>query len=174
MMTTDRSAAPVPGTPVRIEGLGAATVSVAVLGLLAALLGLVLQGSPQAVGALAGAGLVVAFFCFGAVGVNLVAAWAPRVSLVFALLTYTLQVLLLAAVLVGLARSELVPDTLDPRWLGGTTMVATLVWMAALLRGALRAPLTPVPGPLPGPSGGVAEGPAGGPGESPHEPGVTR
>ena len=81
---------------------------------------------------------MVSFFTFGAFSVNLVATVAPRASMLFALMTYTLQVLLLAVVLVAVGRSDLAPDTLDPRWLGGTVMVGTLAWMAALLVGALR------------------------------------
>jgi len=133
---------------VRVEGLGLATVSVAVLGVAAAGLGLLVQGTPGAVGSLVGVVMVVVFFCFGALTVNLVASWAPQVSMVVALMTYTLQVLLLAVALVAVARSGLVPDTLDARWLGGTVMVATVVWMGALLVGALRSGETSGAGPV--------------------------
>ena len=105
------------------------------------MLALLLDGSAAALGAAAGALLVVVFFTFGAFSVNLVATVAPRASMLFALMTYTLQVLLLAVVLVAVGRSDLAPDTLDPRWLGGTVMVGTLVWMAALLVGSRCDPI---------------------------------
>jgi ATP synthase protein I len=70
-----------------------------------------------------------------------VATVAPRASMMFALMTYTLQVLLLAMVLVAVSRSDLAPDTLDLRWLAGSVIAGTLVWMAALLVGALRSDL---------------------------------
>jgi ATP synthase protein I len=99
--------------------------------------------------------------------VNLVAGIAPKVSLVVALMTYTLQVLLLALALIVLARSDLAPDTVDPRWLGAAVLVGTLVWMAALIVGTLRAgvPVSGEPAAEPG---------ADHPGEQSHAPGVTR
>ncbi len=137
-MTTEGPATAPSGTGVRVEGLGLASVTVTAVGVLVTVLALLLDGSAAAIGAAAGALLVLSFFTFGAISVNLVATVAPRASMLFALLTYTLQVLLLAVVLVGVGRSDLAPDTLEPRWLGGTVMVGTLAWMAALLVGALR------------------------------------
>ncbi len=137
-MTTEGPATAPAGTGVRVEGLGLASVTVTAVGVLVTLVALLLDGSAAALGAAAGALLVVSFFTFGAFSVNLVATVAPRASMLFALMTYTLQVLLLAVVLVAVGRSDLAPDTLEPRWLGGTVMVGTLAWMAALLVGALR------------------------------------
>ena len=84
---------------------------------------------------------MVSFFTFGAFSVNLVATVAPRASMMFALMTYTLQVLLLAVVLVAVSRSDLAPDTLDLRWLGGTVIAGTLVWMAAAPGGQRCGPI---------------------------------
>ena len=137
-MTTEGPATLPPGSGVRVEGLGLASLAVTLVGAVAVAVALLLDGSAAALGAAAGALLVVSFFTFGSFSVNLVATVAPRASMVFALMTYTLQVLLLAVVLVAVNRSELAPGTLDPRWLGGTVIVTTLVWMGALLVGTLR------------------------------------
>lgn len=137
-MTTEGPASPVAGSGVRVEGLGLASVVVTAVGVLLTLVALLVGGAGAATGAAAGALLVVSFFTFGAFSVNLVATVAPRASMLFALMTYTLQVLLLAVVLIAANRSDLAPATLDPRWLAGTVIVGTLVWMAALLTGALR------------------------------------
>lgn len=137
-MTTAGPAARSQGTGVRVVGLGAASLAVVVGGV--ALVGVLAlaDGRAAASGAGVGALVVLVFFGFGALSVNLVAAWAPRASLLFALMTYTLQVLLLAAFLVWVAGSGLVPDRLDARWLGGTVIGATIVWMGALLVASLR------------------------------------
>lgn len=140
-MTTEGPATAPSGTGVRVEGLGLASVTVTAVGILVTVLALLLDGSAAALGAAAGALLVVSFFTFGAVSVNLVATVAPRASMMFALMTYTLQVLLLAMVLVAVSRSDLAPDTVDLRWLAGSVIAGTLVWMAALLVGTLRADL---------------------------------
>ncbi len=138
-MTTEGPATPVAGSGARVAGIGLASVAVTAVGVLAALLALLVAGAGAATGAAAGGLLVVSFFTFGAFSVNLVATVAPRASMLFALLTYTLQVLLLAVVLVAVNRSDPDPSTFDQRWLAGTVIVGTLVWMAALLTGALRA-----------------------------------
>jgi ATP synthase protein I len=134
-MTTER---PAPTPSFRVSGVRPALAVTVVVGLAAALAALVFGGRPQLVGVLAGAGLVVAFFLFGALSTSVVAALAPRISLVVALLTYTLQVVLLALVLVVVQRSDAGGRTLDVSWLAGTVIVATLCWTAALVTDALR------------------------------------
>jgi ATP synthase protein I len=161
-MTTEGPATRPPGTGVRVEGLGLATLAVTATGGLLAGLAAVLSGRAAVLGAVLGAVLVVGFFAFGALSVNLVAGIAPKISMLVALMTYTLQVLLLALALIALARSELAPDTVDPRWLGGAVLVGTLVWMSALIVGTLRAGVPTAEGPSTDSSG-----------EPPHAPGVT-
>lgn len=112
--------------------LGGFVVTVAI-GVLAAVLGGVVDGSTAAWGALVGA-LVVAVVCAGgSLMVNVVAGVLPTASLLFALLTYTLQVLVLLMVFVALERSDLLGARLDREWLGVTAVVATLVWLATLV-----------------------------------------
>lgn len=109
------------------------------LGLVGALLGAVLSGAPAAVGAALGAGVVLVFFGTGAVVVNAVATVSPAASLLVALLTYTLEVALVALTLTALERSGLVGDTVDRAWLGGAVIAATLVWLVAHIVSATRA-----------------------------------
>ncbi|WP_148574644.1 hypothetical protein [Nocardioides caldifontis] len=102
---------------------------------LAALTG---QGERQVVGALVGAGVVGAFFLFGTLTTGFVAAHAPRASLMVAVLTYTLQVVLLALLLTAVTGSPAVRDAVDGQWLGGTVLVGALAWTGALVAGATR------------------------------------
>ena len=121
----------------RLPGVGRALVVTLVVAVLAAGLALVTAGGPQLAGALAGAGLVAGFFVFGMVNTALATAFAPRVALLVALVTYTLQVVVLGLVLVAVSRSGLTPDRLDARWLAGTVIVGALGWTLALVLDAL-------------------------------------
>jgi ATP synthase protein I len=136
-MTTTEG--PLPTVSPSVPGQRSALALTALLGTggaaIAALTG---HGRPQVLGALAGAVLVGVFFLFGALTTGFVAAHAPQISLVVALMTYTLQVLLLAVVLVGVSRSERLGEALDERWLGGSVLVGALAWTGALVAGAMR------------------------------------
>jgi ATP synthase protein I len=93
---------------------------------------------PQALGALVGLLMVAGFFGMGALTMSVVARLAPGASLLVALLTYTLQVLLLGVVFVALTGSGATEERLDPRWLGGTVVAATLTWTVVLVVGEIR------------------------------------
>ena len=137
LTATDRTAATMTTeTQHRIPDRGAAVllgaavwtlVPAIVLVVVAAFVG----GAPAAYGALSGTLLVLAVLGLGAGSVNVVARAMPAASLVFALLTYTLQVVVMGAVLVALTRSGLLEDALDRRWLGAAVIVGTLAWLAA-------------------------------------------
>lgn len=103
-----------------------------------ALTGALLDGAPAAAGAGVGLLMVLVFFGLGAVVLDTVAGIAPALSLLVALLTYTLQVVLVGLVFVGLTRSGLMGSTLDADWLGGTVIVGTLTWLAAQVVTTLR------------------------------------
>lgn len=123
-------------------------------GAVLAAIGGLAQGSSAATGAGLGAGVAVAVLGFGALAVGVVARSMPAASLLFAMVTYTCQVVAMALVLIGLNRSGLLDGSLDRRWLGMAMIVVVLVWTAAHLRSSMTARIpafeahgtTPVPG----------------------------
>lgn len=121
-----------------VPGLGAALIVTLVVSAVAVPAAALLGGRPQVLGTLLGVGLVAGFFVVGSVLVGLVTVHAPRASLLVALTTYTLQVVLLAAVFAGVSRAGLLEETLDGRWVAGVVVVATLAWVLALVVHALR------------------------------------
>lgn len=127
-----------PRTPRTGQRPGVAGRAVAVAGLVTLLVGsglavagALLGGTPAAAGAGAGLLMVLVFFGLGALLLDVVAGIAPSLSLLVALLTYTLQVVLVGLVFVGLSRSGLLGSDLDADWLGGTVIAGTLTWLAA-------------------------------------------
>ena len=122
----------------RVPGVGRALLVTLVLAVAASGLAVAMGGRAQLFGALAGSAMVAGFFVFGMVNTALAAAFAPRVALVVALVTYTLQVVVLGLVLVAVSRSGLTPARLDVRWLAGTVIVGALGWTVALVVDALR------------------------------------
>lgn len=102
-----------------------------VLGVLVAVMGWWVQGAAAGLGALVGAGLVVAVCGGGALLVNAVAGAMPSASLMVALLSYALQVMVLLAAFVALERSGLLDGSLDRTWVGTTAIGATLAWLVA-------------------------------------------
>ena len=53
----------------------------------------------------------------------------PTASLLFAMLTYTFQVVAMALVFVALDESGLLDDELDSTWVGIAIILGALVWM---------------------------------------------
>jgi ATP synthase protein I len=108
--------------------LGGLAVTVG-LGVLTAVVAGLASGAPAAGGVVVGV-LVVALVCVGgSLLVNAVAGVLPAASLLVALLTYTLQVMVLLLVFVALERSDLLGEQLDREWLGGAAIGATLAWL---------------------------------------------
>ncbi|TIC88772.1 hypothetical protein E8D34_03665 [Nocardioides sp. GY 10113] len=126
MMTT--------AAPLRSAAL-AVLASGGVLVVVAASLG----GSAAASGALVGTLVAVAVFGLGAAAVQLVARVMPAASLLFAMVTYTFQVVVMALFFVALNRSGLLEGTLDRGWLGGAIIVGVLVWTSVHLVAAANA-----------------------------------
>lgn len=110
--------------------LGAA-VSTMVVGACTAVLGAVVVGPPGARGALTGALIVLGVFATGSFVVNTVAGLMPTAALLVALMTYTLQVVAMAAVFAGLSGSGLLDETLDREWLAGAIIAGTFIWLGA-------------------------------------------
>jgi ATP synthase protein I len=119
-------------------GVRGAVLAVALVAVGAVVVAATTGGSADALGALIGAGMVLVFFLFGAVTVNVVAARMPSASLLVALLTYTLEVVALALVFIGLTRSGATDSAIDRDWLGLTAIAGTLAWTAAQTIGAVR------------------------------------
>jgi hypothetical protein len=144
-MTTEITSAPRDaGFPALVR---AAVVSTG-LGLVLVLVAALASGSAAAWGALVGTLLVVGVFAFGSFGVNLVARVMPTAALMFALLTYTLQVVVMGVVFAGLSRSGLLDDEIDRNWLAGTVIAGTVAWLAVhvLVATTRRIPVYDLPG----------------------------
>lgn len=118
--------------------LGGAAVMV-VLAAVAALLGWLVAGPAAGLGVLVGTALVLLVCTSGGLVVDAVTRLAPAASLLVALLTYTLQLLVLLVAFVGLEGSGLLGSEVDRSWLGGAVVAATLVWVATQVTQAFRA-----------------------------------
>jgi len=127
----------------------AALVMTLTVGFAVILLAGLISGSNAALGAGIGVMMVAIFFGFGAVVLGVVARLAPAASLLVALLTYTLKVVLMGLVFLALSRSGALDGTVDARWLGGTVIVCTLVWLACQIFFSMRTrePLYDLPAP---------------------------
>ena len=138
-MTT--TARPAPGQPrgrtpqvLLVAGVCVAG-AVAVTTLVAALAG----DRADALGALAGGSIAWCFFLFGSLVVEVAIRIAPQAAMLMALLTYTLQVLLVALVFVVLTSSGALDTALSSGWLAGGVIAATLAWTAGQLVTSVRA-----------------------------------
>ena len=131
MMTTDTRTPPSVVVRAALVALAVAAVLVGVAA--------VLSGASAARGAGVGALIAIGVFAFGGLSVDAVARVAPAASLLFAMLTYTFQVVVMALVFVALNSSGLLDDELDPTWLGVAVIVATFVWIGVQIRLATTA-----------------------------------
>ncbi len=111
------------------------TVGVAVL---LAVAGALVVGAPAVAGVGVGTAMVVVFFGLGTLVVNAVAAVSPSASLLVALLTYTLEVVLVAVVFSALNASGALGTTVDATWAGMSVVVATVAWLLVHLVTATR------------------------------------
>lgn len=124
-----------PAAPV--AGLGTALVATGALAVLLGPAALLFGGGAGLTSVVVGVAVVAAFFCVGAGVVAFTASHIPTLALLVALLTYTLQVVLLAVVFAALDRSR-VAEQLDRGWLAATVVTGALTWTAALVGHALR------------------------------------
>lgn len=111
-----------------------AALATAAIGAVLAVVGALVDGSSAAWGALFGTALALLVFGLGAAAVNLVAGALPTMSLVVAMMTYVLQLVLIWLVLSALESSELLESTLDREWLGGAVILGAMAWMAGQVR----------------------------------------
>lgn len=110
-----------------------------VVGVLVVVVAALAGGESAAYGALVGAAIALVILSSGAFAVDTVARLMPVASLLVALLTYTMQVLLMLVVFVGLNRSGALDETLDREWLGGAIIAVVLGWSFAHLTASAKA-----------------------------------
>jgi len=122
-------------TPVLVVAGVCVAVSVAVT----AFAGGLVAGSPGALGALVGGSIALCFFMFGSLVVESATRMAPQTAIVVALMTYTLQVALVAAAFALLTSTGAVGTTLSGGWIAGGVIVATVTWTLAQLVASARA-----------------------------------
>lgn len=115
-----------------------ALVATLLLGVVLAVVGGLVSGSPAAVGVLVGTGLVCGFFGLGTVVLIWVTKVSPAASLLMGLLTYTLQVIVLGLAFAVLQTSGLLESTVDGTWLGCTVIAGTFMWLAIQVTLSLR------------------------------------
>jgi hypothetical protein len=115
-----------------------AMIATGVVGVLAAIMGAVLQGGPGAVGAAAGVALVIASY----VGSTLLIAWVDRVNrnmlMVVALATYAIKFTLLF-VLVGWVATQ---GWIGTKAMGFGVLAGVLTWTAVQIWWTARAKFT--------------------------------
>ena len=127
-MTTE-TPRPAPAGNARVL-LGTGVLAAALGGLLA-LVAALAAGSAAAYAVLVGTGLTVGVLWGGAGVVDLVAGVLPSASLLVAVLTYALQVVVLGLALLVLRDSGLLDSALDGRWLGAAIIAVTATWLLA-------------------------------------------
>lgn len=147
MMTTDTRTS-------RVVTRAALVAAVAAAGLV--LVAALVSGRPAAAGAAVGGVIAVGVFAFGSFAVEAVSRLMPSASLLFAMVTYTFQVALMALVFVGLNTSGLLDDTLDGNWVGGAIILGAFVWMAVQIALATTARIPAFETPASTPSEGGA------------------
>jgi len=133
-------------------------------------------GRADALGALAGGSIALCFLLFGSLVVEVATRIAPQAAMLMALLTYTLQVLLVALVFALLNSSGAMGATLSSGWLAVGVIVATLAWTAAQLVGSVRARIPAYDIDLPEPAeaaSGSCTGTSSGTSSRAHEVGAT-
>ncbi|MEO5853435.1 MAG: hypothetical protein ABIQ15_13075 [Nocardioides sp.] len=153
------------GQSPRVTGMrplvGASVGAVAVGGLVVAV-GALSSGSDAASAAAVGGLIAAGVFVLGSTVVNVVASLLPAASLVVALLTYLLQVVVMAVAFAGLSGSALLATAGAPTWLAAAVIAVTATWLVAQiwLTTRMRIPVydlpppsTPVAAPQSGPGG---------------------
>lgn len=134
-MTT---ASPLPRPSARVAGLVPGLALTGLVAAPAALVAGLVAGRPQVLGVVVGALVVAGFFTLGSVSTSLAAAYAPALSMVVALVTYALQVVLLAVVFLELTATDASRAAVDVHWAAGAVIVGTLLWTVTLVVAAVR------------------------------------
>ena len=133
-MTTESKTGPRTGMSPVLGALALGAVVVLVLAVVAALV----DGRPGVVGAGVGGVLTLTVFALGVGTVGFVARLLPSASLLVALMTYALQLLVLALVVTAIDRAGVDAETLSRGWFAAAVIVVALAWMVGQLVAATR------------------------------------
>lgn len=133
-MTTESKPPTRTGSSPLVVAWGSGAVAVLLLVVLAGLT----DGRPAVVGAAVGGVLTLLVFGFGLAIVSTVARLVPSASLLVALMTYALQLLVLALVVAAIGRADVGPDALRPSWFAAGVIAVTLLWLAGQVLSATR------------------------------------
>lgn len=142
-MTTESKQDTRPGVTVLLGAAIAGAAVVVLLAVVAAITG----GVDAAVAAGIGGGMALGIFFFGTAALHVVAGVMPTMSLLFALLTYTLQVALMTLLMVGINQSGAFTTSVTRGWLAAGVILTTITWMGAQIWRAthLRLPAYDLP-----------------------------
>lgn len=132
-MTTETRAS----TPL-VPLVRAAVLPGLVAGTVVTIVALLIQGAAGFWGALAGTLLVTAFFSSGQLVLRAFKSIEPVLLMAIALMTYALQVVVLIALYAVFANSGVSDDEFSTKAFGIAVLVATAVWIVALIRAAKR------------------------------------
>lgn len=158
MTTTNATTQPVSGlTSGRMDAaavvcaraLRMALLTTLVLTLILTLIGWVAAGQAAAFSALAAGGLIAFVFGPGLPLVAMVSRVSPAATLLVAMMTYVLQMVILVVLLQALRGSSWLHGGLDPTWLGATLMLVALGCTITLVVVALRARIPAFSNPSP-------------------------
>jgi hypothetical protein len=133
-MTTESMRDTRTGSSPLLGALGAGAVAVVVLVVAAALV----DGRAAVVGAAGGGGLTLAVFAIGIAVVTVVARLMPAASLLVALMTYALQLLVLALCVAALERAGVTDQDLSRGWFAAAVIAVALLWVVGQLVVATR------------------------------------
>jgi len=133
-MTTESTQDTRPGFSPLLGALAAGAVTVLVLVVAAAVVG----GRAAVVGAAAGGVLTLVVFTAGIAVVTVVARLMPSASLLVALMTYALQLLVLALCVAAIERADVGAEDLSRGWFAAAVIAVTLLWVAGQLVTATR------------------------------------
>lgn len=108
-----------------------ASVAVSVVAASAVALAAVTAGADPAYAALVGGLMAVGILLSGTFVVNAVAGLMPSMSLMVAMLTYLLQVVMMGVAFLALSTSPLAETAQNRGWLSGTVIACTAAWLIA-------------------------------------------
>lgn len=126
--------------------LGASVAALVVGGVVIAVAGLA-SGADAAAAALVGTAIAAGVFTLGSLAVNAVASLLPAASLIVALMTYLLQVVVMALAFAGLSGSAMLATSGARAWLAVAVIAITATWLVAQiwLTTRLRIPVYDLP-----------------------------